>query len=263
MKSRLFHPLSWCLGCLLSMPLMAQVHVDRPIHLQGPEAGDRQVLGLPATIAPTAALSAALEQSGAHRHVQVDGAAVWSVSVPGLSDAPVAGTQLIITLGAPAANTDALLVNDHGPYPITLGDDGPLPALPTGAVLSLVFDGDRFHVMNGTVRQPRSCPENTVAVDDMFCIAPNEHPQGATGLFPAIMACHEAGMRLCSWGEWLMACQQREALGLNAMTGNWEWTDDMANEDLGARMVGQFNCTSASAGHVLNQNRPFRCCYSR
>jgi hypothetical protein len=246
----------------------AQVHVDRPIELTGAAPADRQITGLPAVQVADAALSAAQEQSGSHRHAAVEGQVLWTVAAPGLADMPGPGTQLLLTLSEPAAASAEVTVNGHGPYPVSVGPagSGPLPPWPAGTTLALVFDGTGFQVLNGADRQPRPCPDGTVAVDDMFCLAPDEHPDGPTDMFTAILACHDQGLRLCTWGEWITACHLRETLGINTMFGNWEWTDDMANEDVSARLVGisaSIGCASAGVGHALNSARHFRCCYTR
>ena len=131
-----------------------------------------------------------------------------------------------------------------------------------GSLLSLVFDGTSFQVLNGAVHRRRDCPSDMVAVNEQYCIEPQE--RDTLDFYDAAFACVSDNKRLCTWGEWYRACTLAATLGLANMSGNWEWTNSSANEDLIARMVGNTSCTAAGTSLVTGSiPRKSRCCFSR
>ncbi|HRD51409.1 MAG TPA: hypothetical protein PKY96_02055, partial [Flavobacteriales bacterium] len=188
-------------------------------------------------------------------------AAMWSANLSSLGAAPVAGTHIVVF--APEQTPDGaleLLVNGAGPYAVVhrIGDPVLGEEVVPNAPLSLVFDGDRFHALSGTLHRPRDCAGDLVAVTNQFCVEVAER-EPAT-FFVAARTCAEAGRRLCSWGEWHNACRQRVELGLVNMIGNWEYTDDTANEDNTVRIIGYSSCTIAGGFVVSNGTQAYRCC---
>jgi hypothetical protein len=163
-----------------------------------------------------------------------------------------------------ATGAVSLLVNGHGPYPLVSGIDEPFDpqGIAPGTPLSVILDGTNFHVLNGSTYARKPCPPNTVAVNEQFCIEPNEHPE--SDFFTAISGCAANGLRLCSWAEFIVACNRRTELGLLNMTNSWEWIDDAVNENGSARMVGANGCGVASAAIVSGSfGRASRCCATR
>lgn len=252
------------LMCIFSVHLGAQVQLDRPLLLNSATDADRQVTGLEASGAPAAVLTTAVARSGSYRVGAPGSGEIWSITVEALTSAPVAGTHLVII--TPAASTGAaqLSVNGHGPYPILSGPNTPIMGadIEPGTLLSVVMDGSAFHLLNGHVPERRPCPDGTVEVNDLYCIEPQKHL--ATDFFSAIDTCAAMGLRLCGWGEFLIACQRATELGLLQPTNSWEWTNDASNENNCARIVGAGSCLSAGNALVTGSlDRNFRCCYSR
>lgn len=250
---------------LLLLPLhgWAQVRVDKPIVLTGISDVARQVEGLPASNQPTAAIAAGTEQANAHRTAVVTAGPEWSTEVEGLNGAPTAGTHLV--LQGDASTIEGALrisVNGSGPYHIlqSIGDTltgAEASALP---LLSVVFDGTDFHLMNNPAAALRPCPNGTVAVGSQFCIEPNE--RAATDYFTAARTCISANRRLCGWGELHYACAQASTLGITGTTNNWEWTNDTCNEDQSIRAIGNGSCTQSTC-LSLTLNNAYRCCFTR
>lgn len=245
----------------------AQLTLDKDLHMTGPTPEHRQVTGLDPATLPTQALDAATELHADYRSVTATPGA-WSFAIAALPGPPIPGTQLVVQVAGIHSGPIALTVNSHGPYPLITGPDEPVSGaqLTEGAMLSIVFDGANFQVLNGGTHGRRPCPAGTVTVNHDLCIAPEEHPLGATDFFSAILACHAEGLRLCSWSEWILGCTEATALGLSAMTNNWEWADDMVNEDGSARTVGGIQgqgCYSGGTSNATTGSRSFRCCYRR
>ncbi|MCW5898864.1 MAG: hypothetical protein KIT10_06305 [Flavobacteriales bacterium] len=240
----------------------AQVRVDRAVTLTGTLTEDRQVLGLPASTSPWRVLSAATEQDGTHRFADPVAGAVWQAEVPSLPEGPVVGTQLIIRAPGPLKTQVQLQVNGLGPFPLTLQGQVPFTgeALSEGEPLSLVFDGTGFQVLNGTLRTLRACPDDMVAVNDAYCIDQVQH---ATAFwYDAVLACASEGKRLCSWGEFYVACTYREELGVPDLFGDSEWTNNTANFSNVVRVVGAF-CQGAGAATTTSTPRAYHCCLTR
>ncbi|MBP6313797.1 MAG: hypothetical protein KA408_16105 [Flavobacteriales bacterium] len=241
----------------------AQVKIDAELILQGIDSAAKQVTGLDSTTAENAALQAGIEQDGTHKLAQ-SSANDWSVSVNGWTGPPAPGMQLILTTPSSDPGTVELLVNGHGPFPVRYGPDQPVDGadFQISTYLSIVFDGNVFQVMNGTVSERRNCPTGTVAVTDQFCIANELFPGNSMTFFDAIQACDSVGLRLCSWAEWYSACTLSNELNISSMSTTWEWTNDSANEDGHARWAGYQSCIARGNGPVAVPAR-FRCCYSR
>ena len=251
---------SMLLGGLLS----GQVLLDKPLELSGTSEPQRQVTGVPNSVAPQAMITAATEQQLIYRTATPAAASVWAIEQPALSVAPPAGTHLIITTPETTAGAVTITVNGHGPYPLLHGPGEPMDGemLPTGTPLSVVSDGEAFHVINGGVYGRKPCAPSTVQVNEKLCIEQNEHPP--SDFFAAVTTCGSAGLRLCGWGEFAVACQRATELGLTAVTNSWEWTRDASNENGSARIVGATSCFTGGNALVVNSTlRAFRCCYSR
>lgn len=251
---------------LLAMPSWAQVSIDRPLQLTGPDGAQRQVLGLPPSTEGSAALSATVEGNGQHRLASATtNGGVWHADLPTLTGSLTAGTNILVATPSPSPNNVLLEVNDQPGAPVLVAPGIFLAgdAYPEGTLLSLVYDGSSFHVMNGHANARKPCPSDMIAVNGDYCIEPTERP--ASNFFDASLACISADRRLCSWGEFVGACLFATQLGLVGMTGNWEWTRDSANEVGVVRMGFQSSCQTASTRVATETTLPIvsRCCYSR
>ncbi len=248
---------------LFALALNAQVRVDKRIELTGADPASRQVNGLDPAQAPTHALEATSAQAGA-AHWAGEGSGVnWSVSIASIAGAPTAGTAITVRTADSQPGAVSLLLNGQGPYAVLRSPGAPLNAqeVEAGTLLSLVFDGTAFQVTNGVAHLRRPCPPGLTAVTGHYCIEPQERP--ASDWYTAARTCAQEGLRLCTWSEWEQACLRRVELGLAAMVGNWEWSNNTANEDLNARMVGQLSCTHVGTRAASDNTLVSRCCYTR
>jgi len=247
-------------GCLAAH---AQVHIDRPVILTGTTSDDRQVLGLPESSVAGDLVTTSTLQKGSGRSVTVAPGALWAVDLDG--DAPPSpGTHVVVNAPAPTAGPVLISFNGNGPFALENNAAEPVtgPSIPEGTALSLVFDGEAFQVLNGAVRTRRPCPEGAYGVNDELCVERIEHP--ASDFFEAVLTCGDIGMRLCTWGEFIVFCQASVPGEIEAASNNWEWTGDASNENGCARVVGLNSCLSAGNGLVTNSiDRAFHCCYSR
>jgi len=248
----------------MAVPLAskAQVHLDNSIELTGSSAADRQVLGLPGSTGPNTVLTAGTEQRGDARTAIAVAGTTWNLDLPGLGTTPAIGTHVVVKAPVPTPGPIALSLNGAGPFPLRKGAfvvDG--SGVTEGAMLSLVFTGNVFQLINGRTDLRRDCPSGMVAVNAQYCIEPNE--RAATDFFQAGLSCATPDRRLCSWGEWYAACQQATALGLVGMTNNYEWTNNTSNENNSVRITGQDLCESVGNSLSTGVARPARCCYTR
>lgn len=248
--------------CCLAACALAQAEVDRPVVLTGGDATARQITGLDSTVAPEAVLIASLEQSGSLRLAAPAQGAIWSVTVPGLSSV-AAGTQLSIAVPSGASGPVLLQLNGGSASAVEWEPGLQLEGsgMPEGALLSVVFNGTAWQVMNGVVDRLRECPAGMAAVNDQYCI---ERAQRAAADFAtAALACAAQGLRLCSWGEFVAACQRRTPLGLQLSSSDWEWTGNSANEENNVRVARLANCTASGHRNMTGPAAPSRCCFTR
>lgn len=262
MNHRASYPLLIVL--LAATPSIAQVQVDKPIELTGTGNEQRQVQGLAPATEGVQALDASTEQQGAHRFVGDATGIAWVLDLPMVGGAPTAGLELLVRTPAPQQGPVTLLLNGQGPYAVDLAPGRPLQGddLPQGTMAALVFDGSAFQIVNGAAHAKRDCPPGLTAVSDHFCIELNE--RALSSYYSAAVACVQDGLRLCTWGEYIAACNRRVALGLVGMVGNWEWTNNSANEDLSVRIVGNTSCTANGTRLATDETQTVsRCCYTR
>jgi hypothetical protein len=108
-----------------------------------------------------------------------------------------------------------------------------------------------------------SCPANFTLIGtsgsaEAFCISTNQ--ETSDSWVNAATTCYAKSpkARLCSLGEWTMACVAG-ASGPNNMTGHQEWTAD-ATYVSDAVIVGQSGCDSFNFGGITG---PYgsRCCF--
>ena len=220
-----------------SMTLRAQVLVDGPVILTGTTNEDRQVTGLPASTEPGKVLTAVVVQSGSAINAGTVTGVSWNVDLPALGTSPSAGAHLIVRAPAPNPGSVQMMLNGTGPYPVLRGLQAMNGSeLSEGSMLSLVFDGSAFQLLNGRADLRRDCPTNMVDVNGQYCIDLTE--RGSTDFFTAATNCAAQDRRLCSWSEFHGACLRATELALIGMTNNWEWTNNTANEDNSVRIVG-------------------------
>jgi len=241
----------------------SQVRSDRRIELVGEDPGMRQVLGLPEDQSGNAALSSQVEQAGNYRFAVATVQDGWEIELASVTMALETGTQLLVKVPAGASGNAQLRVNGSGPFPVMVKPGTALEAadVPEGTVLSLVFDGAVFQVMNGVVHARRPCPDGTVQASQQFCIEINE--RGPETFYQAALRCAEDGLRLCTWTEFYQGCIRSGTLGLLDMIGNHEWADTAMNEDANARVVGRVSCTTSGGLAAADWQEHFRCCYTR
>jgi hypothetical protein len=170
---------------------------------------------------------------------------------------------LLVTVPDAASGNVTLALNGTAPaWVMSEGDTLDAGSIPEGTMLSLVFDGTYYHLLNGTQDRRRSCPTGMVAISEQVCIEVNERP--AVDLYTAFVTCAAESKRVCSWSEFHVACRARIELALQNMLNGWEWTNNACNEDNTVRIVGMTTCETASTRPATTgPAAAFRCCYTR
>ncbi len=251
---------------LFATPVFAQVHADRPVMLEGTDPQDRQVIGLHDGVNATDAMNARTLQRGAYRYAEVAGGSAWQANVQPATTVVSAGLCLLLRCADANNGAVTLTVNGSSPAAVLKDGDQPLQAgdIGAGETVNLVFDGSVYQLVSARRMDRKPCPVGSVDVNGQYCIETTERDSLTFDL--AAVACGEAGMRLCTWGQWYAACTQAGTLGLQNMTGNWEWTNSAANGDLSVRTVGSISCTHGGVGQGVGTDavpRNYRCCFNR
>lgn len=244
----------------------AQVRVDRPIDLNGSTAADREVIGLHDGVGATDALNARTLQRGAYLFAEVAGGSSWQANVQPTIAQPQAG--LCLLLRSADANMGAVTLSVNGSAPLAVLKEGDQPLqtgdIGAGETVSVVHDGNAFHLVNARRMDRKPCPSGTVEVNGLYCIETQERDTLTYDI--AAVICGQQGMRMCTWGQWYVACTQATTLGLENMTGEWEWTNSAANADESVRIVGSNSCTHAGIASAWGDDalpRNYRCCFNR
>lgn len=243
-----------------------QVALDGRLILAAPDAQQRQVLGLPPSVLSGDVLTGAVDQSGALAFGVATSTAPqsWQANIAGIPEELVPGVHVLIEVPSGVEGSVTLNINGTGDRPVILRGGTPMPGdlYEAGSLLSLVYDGSSFQLMNGPVHRKRECQAGMVQVNESTCIDLDEHP-GTLTFFEAVLVCIEQNKRMCSWGEWHTACRKSDELGLSNMTDNGEWTANTANYDGAVRIVGDGNCYTGGTESVFTGPRRFRCCIQR
>ncbi|MBL7950703.1 MAG: hypothetical protein JNM62_03185 [Flavobacteriales bacterium] len=246
----------------IPLALNAQVVVNKPVVLNGLTPADRQATGLALSSDPDRVMTSGVEQAGSYRVVLVSNNDGWVGSSSALSTAPIPGTHVLITAPETFPGLVRLNLNGYGPaWVMAHGDTLRGDDVEPGSMLSVVFDGTVFHVLNGRADVHRECPAGMVAISEQYCVEPNERP--AADVYAAFVTCAIENKRVCSWSEFYVACTRRTELGLQNMLNDWEWTNNACNEDNSVRVVGASTCEAASTRLGTGPAANFRCCYSR
>lgn len=262
--SRPFPLLSFICALSLTSLARAQVRSDRPILLEGPDANDRQVIGLHDAAQEWDALNARTLRNAAYRYAEVSGTSQWIVTLePPLTQA---SPGLCLLLHSTQGNTGPVTIDlgAAGVFPFLKGPGIPLEAedVLAGETVSAVFDGTVFQLIAARQEARRPCPSGSVAVNEQYCIEIAQHDTAEFST--ASVICGQQNGRLCTWSEWWIACYKASDLGLQDTVGDWEWTNNAANADNYVRVVGLGSCThSATSGGWGSLQRSFRCCYRR
>jgi len=197
--------------------------------------------------------------------------------------------------GVPVSSNPRLVVRDTGEVIISRllsirkgspGIDNGLQLLGEGLSFAKIWlnDNKLYFAVNNTSKAmildedgKRACPTGYVKAGSVCVMANRIDDIGtATGRaseLPAFYAandyCADKGARLCSYGEWLYACQTRETSGANFGSGVWEWTDDLAdgNNAIRGKLMGS-SCAGDGGGSrveakSLRATGGFRCCIAR
>ena len=248
---------------LVPLLSMAQLVIDKPIILSSPDPEDHRVQGLMHSVDPLDALTAGTAQNNQVQIGVTTQGDHWSILLPSLESELVNGIHVIVRAPAMDPQPVNIILNGNGPYPLQLeGTTVSAEQIVEGTMISMVFADGIFHILNGHHGMRRACPTDMVAVNGLFCIEPTERP--SADLFQAGLNCAANGRRLCTWGEFVGACQRSTELGLTSMTNNWEWTGTTSNEDNCARIAGSNNCTAANSAFSTGSFLwAYRCCFTR
>lgn len=241
-----------------------QVGIDRPVQLTGTAPVDRRVEGLADPVMDGDALNARTLQQGRLVSGTVQGGNTWTMSLQPAPDSLPDGTQLVVK--APAGNNGpvTLALNGGAALPVLRDSGDPLEPgdVLAGQMVALTRHGAGYLLTSGRPSAKRPCPTGFVQVTEGYCI---EVVQRDTADFhEAAVTCGALGGRMCTWGEWYVACTRASQLGIGDLVGDWEWTNNSANGDGLVRVVGEFSCTAAATSQgwdLLPRN--FRCCFRR
>ena len=254
---------------LLVLPLLAsasvpgQVRLDRPLVLSGASDSLRRIDGLVKAQQADALITAKEALAGSYCWGVPSGASnfiLLSTTPP--VDAYTNGLTIRwiphrVNTGPPRAN-----VNNLGARRILRPDGLPAEqgALDPGKVVEIVFWDSTFFL---TSRSRTDCPDGYASLNADICIQRND--SGSTDYFSAALQCRISGARLCTWAEYMSAC---DLVGgqLNGLFDDWEWIDDTSDHTHTSNQAGRFTCQSQRAVNAdtsPNNIAPVRCCYRK
>jgi len=123
-----------------------------------------------------------------------------------------------------------------------------------------------FCVYGQDIEDSRPCPVDFVPVNSGYCIERSENPPQNWSSAAEYCSINQ-NARLCTYSEWMVACNHSSELNLiDMVNGNWEWVDDNDGGKPGGTVgtIGYKDCSDMSRSSpdvVIMQS--FRCCKSR
>jgi hypothetical protein len=127
-----------------------------------------------------------------------------------------------------------------------------------GKIIHLIFDGTNFQAIH---LGDKECPRGYLSVNENFCIEEKSRDL-EVNFFTAAKICMENNSRLCSWSEWVSACDRLKASD-NNFTSHWEWVNTSSDHNNGAKIVGYDVCGNNSYMNAELNVARFRCCYTK
>lgn len=239
----------------------AQVRVDKPVVFTGSSPAQRQVEGL----GPAAGDDALIDLAGAR-----SGSYQWGVAC-GTSNA------ITLTLDPPcSAYTTGLQVRflpariSGGPVTLNVDGLGPrrlyrsdglppvLGQLQPGRITEITYVDTAFFL---NTRASKACPDGFLQANSEFCLQRNDTT--SMSVYSATRWCTERGAQLCTWDQYIHACQALQSQ-LEGLFDDWEWIDDTADHTHTGVQAGRWACRSErSWGALENPNNyaQVRCCF--
>ncbi|MBL8000645.1 MAG: hypothetical protein JNL05_01680 [Flavobacteriales bacterium] len=249
------------IAVLLAFLVQGQVSVDRPVVLTAAADSARRITGLVQAQQGDALITAGEAQVAAFCWATTSGTTNTLLMT---TEPPVDAYRngLLIRWSPHRINSGAVRanVNGLGSRRIYRADGLPLEqgALDPGSVAEIVYWDTAFFL---TKRTRTNCPGGYVQLTSDVCIQRNDST--VTDAFTATIQCRQGGARLCSWAEYVAACN---VLGtqLNGRFDDWEWIDDTSDHTHTGNQVGRFTCRSQRAIGMTTTTSNYgavRCCY--
>lgn len=247
------------LAIMVTVSARTQVFVDGPVHLTGSDS-ERKAEGLAAPHTVTSALTVEASLLGTVHwaNASISGNLVTLAPIVP-AEAPRTGDLLRFL--APAELFDSVRVRFPGQAQYALFRPDGIPPVrgqvKAGVVCEILFAEDHWVLLNAPLR---GCPPGTIAVSDRLCVE-------VTGVDNTVFSvsndrCMGMGGRLCSWGEFYVACSQF-ATQLTGIGTGWEWLDDTSNHAHSVSQAGNQACTAqrwANPETLNNFRARGRCC---
>jgi len=246
--------------CLIACAAHAQVRVDKPVVLTAADPAQRTVEGLAPAQDAQGLITLDGARSGRYHWGQASGTGMAiQLALTPPADAYANGMELRFLPVAPGLGPVTVNVDGLGARRIYRSDGLPVSAglLVPGTVTTLVYADTAFFLSG---RAPSACPDGFLPVNGQYCIQRNDTVN--VSYFTATRWCNDRGARLCSYGEYIHACTERQA-EMEGMFNDWEWIDDTSDHTHTADMAGRWVCHSISGlGMVENDNNyaRVRCC---
>jgi hypothetical protein len=133
--------------------------------------------------------------------------------------------------------------------------------LRAGVPITLAWDGAAFQVLT---QLHGSCPAGSTPISPDACIDVNS--RDTVNFYAANVRCANANGRLCTFSEWIHACQRDPAFLGTVL--DYEWVDHAANDTNKAKAMGidgttlQPSCQGGGLRVPTGLYR-YRCCYDR
>lgn len=245
------------LSCAFLVGSHAQATLDVPVVITG-EGTERAVLdvALPEALHAGISVEAAVLGSAHWSVISVNGDTLTLTTTPAetedRSGLLLRGTVPVL----PAARLYARI--DGSPARPLIHRDGTLvhgAELRYGSVVEVLTSADT-HLL--TSSSSSSCPPGSIPLNTTTCVDRGVSSTTHT-FYQAATACSIRGGKLCTWDEYIAACNLLGA-SLDGLFNDWEWINDTSNHTHTVDQSGRTTCMSKRAASP-NTLGATRCCY--
>lgn len=249
---------------LILSPLfvIGQVEIDKPIVFSSSNESERRVIDIETTTnVDLLSSKEVIENQFQYASTSISNDTLYASFDPSFDELLI-GLKLFIktpSISIPAINYIKIDKIPAVRIYIHFNQDIQEKTIKNDEIINIVFDGLAFQTLKR--KQSTSCPNGFVEINQTYCIT--QYRQGPGVFKDNVAYCSSLGARLCSWAEWVYACENYSAQITDMSIAGNEWINTGGNGANSAKVVGNNSCRAHGFTSIQTGVYYYRCCYNR